>query len=62
MAGIAVVAIIIALTGIVGMFGLVVRASLGIRREDRLGTLYTLAPCRASRFGRRLTGMGARLA
>jgi hypothetical protein len=58
-----VVAAIIAIFGIAGMLVLVLRVSQGIRREDRLGTLYgSNAPGRASRTARRWTGMGARWA
>jgi hypothetical protein len=62
-AGIAVVAAsIVAVAGIMGMFALVARVALGIRREDRLRTLTSSAPCSASRTARRWTGMGARWA
>jgi hypothetical protein len=61
-AGFVVIAAIVAIIGIAGMFIVVLRVSQGIRREDRPGSLYAMAPSRASRTARRWTGMGTRWA
>jgi hypothetical protein len=62
-AGFAVVAAVVAILGIAGMFVLVLRVSQGIRREERrLGTLHVTASGGAARTARRWTGVGARWA
>jgi hypothetical protein len=56
-----VVASIIAIAGIFIMGWLVLEVAVGIHREEGRGSLFGIAPGRASRTARRCTGAFARM-
>jgi hypothetical protein len=62
MATFAVVAVATAIVGILAICGIVLVVSVGIRAEDRRGSLGGSAPSRIARTARRWTGVGARWA